>query len=99
MSADVRLDIFSQGSSDAITCILTVAWAASAMYMAAAHSTTVAGLLLAILISISFVGPAVLVWAQKFKKYVQPQCNVETILTCLLSELRGPWDVAVPRIN
>jgi len=35
-----------------------------------------------IYVAVNFIGPGVLVWAQKYK-----------------NEIRGPWDVAVPRLN
>ncbi|KAG1750008.1 phosphatidylinositol N-acetylglucosaminyltransferase subunit C [Suillus paluster] len=45
-------------------------------------SVSVASIYACILITVTFVAPGVLVWAQKYK-----------------NEIRGPWDVAVPRLN
>ncbi|KAG0708878.1 phosphatidylinositol N-acetylglucosaminyltransferase subunit C [Suillus ampliporus] len=45
-------------------------------------SVSVASIYAGILITVTFVAPGVLVWAQKYK-----------------NEIRGPWDVAVPRLN
>lgn len=45
-------------------------------------SVSVAYIYATISITVTFVAPGVLVWAQKYK-----------------NEIRGPWDVAVPRLN
>lgn len=45
-------------------------------------SVSVAYIYAGISITVTFVAPGVLIWAQKFK-----------------NEIRGPWDVAVPRLN
>ncbi|KAG2159879.1 phosphatidylinositol N-acetylglucosaminyltransferase subunit C [Suillus bovinus] len=45
-------------------------------------SVSVAYIYAGISITVTFVAPGVLVWAQKYKKHI-----------------RGPWDVAVPRLN
>ncbi|KAG2044831.1 phosphatidylinositol N-acetylglucosaminyltransferase [Suillus americanus] len=45
-------------------------------------SVSVAYIYAGISITVTFVAPGVLVWAQKYK-----------------NEIRGPWDVAVPRLN
>ncbi|KAG1757552.1 phosphatidylinositol N-acetylglucosaminyltransferase subunit C [Suillus lakei] len=45
-------------------------------------SVSVASIYAGILITVTFVAPGVLVWAQKYKKHI-----------------RGPWDVAVPKLN
>lgn len=45
-------------------------------------SVSVAYIYAGIFITVTFVAPGVLVWAQKYK-----------------NEIRGPWDVAVPRLN
>ncbi|KAF7306939.1 Phosphatidylinositol N-acetylglucosaminyltransferase [Mycena indigotica] len=42
----------------------------------------VIGVYIVLQLSLTFLAPAVLVWAQKFK-----------------NEIRGPWDVAVPKVN
>ncbi|KAJ6509554.1 phosphatidylinositol N-acetylglucosaminyltransferase subunit C [Mycena vitilis] len=45
-------------------------------------SRTVTWIYSAVQLGVTFLAPAVLVWAQKFK-----------------NEIRGPWDVAVPKLN
>ncbi|KAJ7092746.1 phosphatidylinositol N-acetylglucosaminyltransferase subunit C [Mycena epipterygia] len=45
-------------------------------------SRTVTWIYSAVQLGVTFLAPAVLVWAQKFK-----------------NEIRGPWDVAVPKVN
>ncbi|THV04924.1 phosphatidylinositol N-acetylglucosaminyltransferase [Dendrothele bispora CBS 962.96] len=62
---------------------LTLSLSASALILAATSSSwTIACLFGSILFSVTFLAPAVLVWAQKYK-----------------NEIRGPWDVAVPKVN
>ncbi|KAH7911189.1 phosphatidylinositol N-acetylglucosaminyltransferase subunit C [Hygrophoropsis aurantiaca] len=50
--------------------------------LTASLSISVSIIYAAVLFSVTFIAPALLVWAQKYK-----------------NEIRGPWDVAVPRIN
>ncbi|KAJ3734906.1 phosphatidylinositol N-acetylglucosaminyltransferase [Lentinula guzmanii] len=62
--------------------LLTFALSISSLILAAPLSSTIAFLFLLVLLAITFLAPAVLVWAQKYK-----------------NEIRGPWDVAVPKVN
>lgn len=52
-------------------------------------------------IFVTFVAPAMLVWAQRYKKCVRScpyRCSSCRRLTCLFSEIRGTWDPAVPKV-
>jgi hypothetical protein len=63
-------------------------------------SAAVSCIYAATLVAVTFVAPGVLMWAQKYKKcallYIQPHT---TRINILCSEIRGPWDVAVPKVN
>ncbi|KAJ3781558.1 phosphatidylinositol N-acetylglucosaminyltransferase [Lentinula aff. detonsa] len=69
-------------STRAMQALLTFALSISSLILAAPLSSTIAFLFLLVLLAITFLAPAVLVWAQKYK-----------------NEIRGPWDVAVPKVN
>ncbi|KAJ3719902.1 phosphatidylinositol N-acetylglucosaminyltransferase [Lentinula raphanica] len=71
-----------QVSTRAIQAILTFALSISSLVLAAPLSSTIAFLFLFVLLAVTFLAPAVLVWAQKYK-----------------NEIRGPWDVAIPKVN
>ncbi|KAJ3991948.1 phosphatidylinositol N-acetylglucosaminyltransferase subunit C [Lentinula boryana] len=62
--------------------LLTFALSISSLILAVPLSSTITFLFLLVLLAITFLAPAVLVWAQKYK-----------------NEIRGPWDVAVPKVN
>ncbi|KAJ3754329.1 phosphatidylinositol N-acetylglucosaminyltransferase subunit C [Lentinula raphanica] len=65
-----------------LQAILTFALSISSLVLAAPLSSTIAFLFLFVLLAVTFLAPAVLVWAQKYK-----------------NEIRGPWDVAIPKVN
>jgi phosphatidylinositol glycan class C protein len=65
----------AQISFTLILCVLSFA-------LTVPLSVSVAYIYASISVTVTFVAPGVLVWAQKYK-----------------NEIRGPWDVAVPRLN
>ncbi|GLB34705.1 putative phosphatidylinositol n-acetylglucosaminyltransferase [Lyophyllum shimeji] len=71
-----------QASTTAVQCSLTLGLALTALSLTAPLSWTVTCIFFMTLVSVTFLAPACLVWAQKFK-----------------NEIRGPWDVAVPKVN
>ncbi|KAJ8084017.1 glycosylphosphatidylinositol anchor biosynthesis [Marasmius tenuissimus] len=71
-----------QAASTVLQVLLTLVLSIPAMYTSWHLSPTSAFLLACILASVTFLAPATLVWAQKYK-----------------NEIRGPWDVAVPKVN
>ncbi|KAJ3919059.1 phosphatidylinositol N-acetylglucosaminyltransferase subunit C [Lentinula edodes] len=62
--------------------LLTLILSISSFLLAIPLSSTIAFLVLFVLLAVTMLAPAVLVWAQKYK-----------------NEIRGPWDVAVPKLN
>ena len=80
---------------------LTVSLTLSAVALTASLSRTIANIFCAILVFVVFFAPALLMWAQKYKKYaLQLRARSHLVLnTDFVSEIRGPWDVAVPRVN
>ncbi|KAL0951166.1 hypothetical protein HGRIS_007897 [Hohenbuehelia grisea] len=71
-----------QASQAAVQYLLTVSISILSLLLTISISHTVTTIFAAALLSVSFVAPGVLIWAQRFK-----------------NEIRGPWDVAVPKIN
>ncbi|KAF8077704.1 phosphatidylinositol N-acetylglucosaminyltransferase subunit C [Lyophyllum atratum] len=71
-----------QTSTTLIQCSLTLGLALTALSLTAPLSWTITCIFFITLIFVTFLAPAFLVWAQKFK-----------------NEIRGPWDVAVPKVN
>ncbi|KAG6916601.1 hypothetical protein DXG01_006158 [Tephrocybe rancida] len=71
-----------QGFSTLVQASLTLGLSALSLVLTAPLSWTVTYIFFVTLVSITFLAPAFLVWAQKFK-----------------NEIRGPWDVAVPKVN
>lgn len=61
-------------------------------------SKTGAVLATAVLAFVTFLCPAVLVWAQRYKKRVILPFRLLSSDTSF-SEIRGPWDPAVPVVN
>ncbi|KAJ3814517.1 phosphatidylinositol N-acetylglucosaminyltransferase subunit C [Lentinula lateritia] len=66
----------------AMQTLLTLILSISSFLLAIPLSSTIAFLVLFVLLAVTMLAPAVLVWAQKYK-----------------NEIRGPWDVAVPKLN
>jgi len=62
--------------------VLTLVLACLSIGLTAPLSCMIAYIYFTIFISVTFIAPAVLVWAQQYK-----------------NEIRGPWDVAVPKVN
>jgi len=77
-----RLQAFNTKKALPVQVLLTLFLSVLSLVLTAPLSATVAYLFLFILFAITFLAPAVLVWAQKYK-----------------NEIRGPWDVAVPKVN
>ncbi|GAW03681.1 phosphatidylinositol N-acetylglucosaminyltransferase subunit C [Lentinula edodes] len=79
-----RLQAFSdkKPSTQAMQTLLTLILSISSFLLAIPLSSTIAFLVLFVLLAVTMLAPAVLVWAQKYK-----------------NEIRGPWDVAVPKLN
>ncbi|KAG6827363.1 hypothetical protein H0H92_012101 [Tricholoma furcatifolium] len=71
-----------QAYSAIVQIFLTIGLAVLALVLTAPLSWTITWIYFITLFSITFLAPAFLVWAQKFK-----------------NEIRGPWDVAVPKVN
>jgi len=71
-----------QGSNAVVQGSLTLGLALTSLVLTAALSWTITWIFFITLIFVTFLAPAALVWAQKFK-----------------NEIRGPWDVAVPKLN
>ncbi|KZT30395.1 phosphatidylinositol N-acetylglucosaminyltransferase [Neolentinus lepideus HHB14362 ss-1] len=65
-----------------VQIILTVLLAGLSIRLASPLSTTVVFILGIMFMFVTFVGPWVLFWSQRYK-----------------NEIRGPWDVAVPKVN
>ncbi|KAF8745575.1 hypothetical protein AX14_006896 [Amanita brunnescens Koide BX004] len=65
-----------------VKILLTSGLAASAIWFTVTLSRKVAWLYTLIFFFVTFLAPALLMWAQKYK-----------------NEIRGPWDVAVPRVD
>ena len=63
----------------------------------AALAAPLPGLCAALLISVTFGAPAVLMWAQQYKQYDFSYSFGHHSYGSLLSEIRGPWDAATPR--
>jgi len=71
-----------QASTTVVQCSLTLGLALTALSITAPLSWTVTCIFFITFIFVTFLAPAFLVWAQKFK-----------------NEIRGPWDVAIPKVN
>jgi phosphatidylinositol glycan class C protein len=89
-----------QATSSMLQAFITLLLSTLCIYLTAPLSTTILYLYAATLIFVTFVAPGVLVWAQKYKKYAVTrilykgeQANIPN------SEIRGSWDVAVPKVN
>ncbi|KIK71027.1 hypothetical protein GYMLUDRAFT_185305 [Collybiopsis luxurians FD-317 M1] len=65
-----------------VQATLTLFLSILSLVLAAPLSATIAYFFLLVLLAVTFLAPALLVWAQKYK-----------------NEIRGPWDVAVPKVN
>ncbi|KAJ6604669.1 phosphatidylinositol N-acetylglucosaminyltransferase [Mycena vulgaris] len=65
-----------------IQLAFTVVLSSVSVIVTMSLSRTVTWIYSAVQLGVTFLAPAVLVWAQKFK-----------------NEIRGPWDVAVPKVN
>jgi phosphatidylinositol glycan class C protein len=61
-------------------------------------SRTVMWLFFVILSFVTLIAPAVLIWGQRYKKSVH-RPDLDILLTSYFSIIRGPWDVAVPKVN
>ncbi|KAJ7357388.1 phosphatidylinositol N-acetylglucosaminyltransferase [Mycena albidolilacea] len=70
------------GRPSALQLALTLVLFSSSIAVTRSISRTVTWIYAAVQLGVTFVAPAFLVWAQKFK-----------------NEIRGPWDVAVPKVN
>lgn len=84
-----------------IQASLTISLSLSAVIFTASLSQTIANIFCAILVFVVFLAPALLMWAQKYKKYVL-QLRTRSplaLITDFVSEISGPWDVAVPKLN
>ncbi|KAF8216225.1 phosphatidylinositol N-acetylglucosaminyltransferase [Mycena galopus ATCC 62051] len=66
----------------ALQLAVTVVLFSTSITVTMSLSRTVTRIYSAVQLGVTFVAPAFLVWAQKFK-----------------NEIRGPWDVAVPKVN
>ncbi|KAJ7103514.1 phosphatidylinositol N-acetylglucosaminyltransferase subunit C [Mycena belliarum] len=66
----------------AIQLALTAVLSCLSVLVTVSLSRTVTWIYSSAQLGVTFIAPAVLVWAQKFK-----------------NEIRGPWDVAVPKVN
>lgn len=71
-----------QSKSSAVQTVLTALLSALAISLTASLSLAVTYIYSGIMTSVTFVAPAILIWAQKYK-----------------NEIRGPWDVAVPKVK
>ncbi|KII94361.1 hypothetical protein PLICRDRAFT_99714 [Plicaturopsis crispa FD-325 SS-3] len=71
-----------QATPTVLQAILTVFLSTLSVLLTAPLSRTASHLHAASLSTVTFIAPAVLVWAQKHK-----------------NEIRGPWDVATPKVN
>ena len=80
--------------------LLTLLLSLLSIFLTASLSATVSCIYGATLVIVTFVAPGVLVWAQKYKKYALLHIQLHiTRINILCSEIRGPWDVAVPKVN
>ena len=75
---------------------MTVVLGASAVVLSTYVSDTFMYLCGFTLIMVTFVAPVILMWAQKYKKWVKMITSTPFTHTAQSSEIRGPWDVAVP---
>lgn len=71
-----------QASPVLVQLSMTIFLSVLSLMLVAPLSVVITCLYSVALCSVSFLAPAVLVWAQKYK-----------------NEIRGPWDVAVPKVN
>lgn len=71
-----------QATPAAVRVVITALLAGSTILLALPLSIVVAVILCATFMFVTFIGPCVLFWSQKYK-----------------NEIRGPWDVAVPKVN
>lgn len=60
----------AQATHVVIQGILTLAISSSSIFLMAPISFNMASIFAAVLVSVTFIAPAILVWAQKFKKCV-----------------------------
>jgi hypothetical protein len=70
---------------------MTVLLSAFSIFLAVSISTTVVFISSAVLIAVPVLGPAILVWAQRYKKYVEVYLWMDNFLTTLAarSEVLG----------
>ncbi|KAI6133079.1 phosphatidylinositol N-acetylglucosaminyltransferase subunit C [Pisolithus croceorrhizus] len=78
---------------------LTVSISALSFALTMSLSPFVTALTFGIYVTVNVVAPAILVWAQRYKKQVLSLSSFPWKLMRCPSEIRGPWDVAVPRVN
>jgi phosphatidylinositol glycan class C protein len=69
-------------ASTSLQALLTLILCSIAVASVASLSTVATALFAAVFLSVTFIAPAMLVWAQKYK-----------------NEIRGPWDVAIPKVT
>ena len=78
---------------------------ATSIALTASLSTMVASIYTVAYTFMMFGAPGLLIWAQRFKKYVilvatnRASFLIYSILLKIYSELRGTWDPAVPKVN
>ncbi|PPQ64419.1 hypothetical protein CVT26_002126 [Gymnopilus dilepis] len=71
-----------QSLSIVVWLLISLGMGSLAVWLFANLSSMVMWLIASVLVFVTFVAPAILLWAQRFKNII-----------------RGPWDVAVPKVN
>lgn len=82
--------------------MLTIYLVTSSITITAPLSPLATSLYTAIYVFVMLVAPGLLIWAQKYKKYVLVWLYLilsETLIPCVHSEVRGTWDPAVPKVK
>ncbi len=91
-----------QGAAKTLQVFLTIIISGLSIGLTYPLSSTAAYIYYACFIFVTFIAPGVLVWAQRYKKCVlvwAVSSWVQQLIDALVSEIRGTWDPAVPKVN
>lgn len=95
-----KSDAKTKAGSESSQMLLTACLCGTSIWLTAPISSTAAYLYAGVFTSVTFLAPAVLVWAQRYKKYALPAGNLFSLMIKFeYSEIRGTWDPAVPKVN
>jgi phosphatidylinositol glycan class C protein len=96
--------LFRQSScSNAVWLLITAGFWISAVLLVANLSRTVMWIYFSILFFVTLIAPALLIWAQRYKKFEFSffvfRRTASLTFPSINSIIRGPWDVAVPKVK